>query len=170
MSDSYDKGLHSNQPSHNFQTGTQAWEGAMAAERMRREQPEWNRQQQGQQQHGRPGAGGGAHTQGGIHPWFAHFVLGLVFGGALAALFGLLTNGYGVASLIGLLAWGAAVMTAESQIEKHVGESKGAWFWQIFGGGITFAIVMMLTITPTCGWNSDKCSPGHNQHQTTQRR
>jgi hypothetical protein len=48
MSDSYDKGLHSNQPSHDFQTGSQAWEGAMAAERMRWQQAQWDRQQQEQ--------------------------------------------------------------------------------------------------------------------------
>jgi hypothetical protein len=43
--DDYDHGLHSKQPSANFQYGSQQWEGALAAEHSRARQARWEQQQ-----------------------------------------------------------------------------------------------------------------------------
>jgi hypothetical protein len=43
MSD-YENGFYSNQPTSNFQSGSQEWQGADAAERIRARQAEWDQQ------------------------------------------------------------------------------------------------------------------------------
>ena len=76
MSDDYGKGFYSNVPSENFQSGSQEWAGAQAAERIKRREAEFwedhNRRQQqlvkGQQQvaAGSSGPGGVVWLEGGI--------------------------------------------------------------------------------------------------------
>ena len=84
MSD-YEKGLYSNQPKSNFQSGSQEWAGAQAAEMMRARQAEWDRQAQQQRDDGNRrsqqnnyGGGGGGGAGRPIAGFIALCVVGFI--------------------------------------------------------------------------------------------